>query len=228
MQRIVFIFIGFQLAAGLGWAGEFAVLANGFRIPAESHEVRESTVYLRTGQGEIAVPLHQVAKFEQEEFSPLAVPAVAAEAPAQSVKPVNVEELLSAAARKRDIPPELLHSIAQAESGFRADAVSPKGAIGLMQLMPATARAQSADPHDVEQNAEAGANYLAELLRRYENQDYQVEKALAAYNAGPGAVDRYKGIPPYRETQAYVAKVKKNFHQRLKKSSAAARATPRS
>ncbi len=217
MKGIVFLFIGVQ-----AFAGEYAVLTNGFRIPAESHEIRENTTFLRTGEGEIALPLFQIARFEQEDAAPLAPVASGPSGVAEPSKPVNVEKLLTEAARKRDIPPELLQSIAQVESGFRADAVSPKGAIGLMQLMPATAKAQAADPHDVEQNAEAGANYLAELLRRYENQDYQVEKALAAYNAGPGAVDRFKGIPPYRETQAYVARVKKDYHQRLKK-----RAPPR-
>jgi soluble lytic murein transglycosylase-like protein len=224
MRRILFLIIGIHVVAGLVLAGEFAVLANGFRIPAEGHDVRENTIYLHTGQGEIALPVYQVVQFEHDEYRAPAAAAVEA-VPA---KTLNVEELLTAAARKRDIPPELLYSIAQVESGFRPDAVSPKGAIGLMQLMPSTARQQSADPHDVEQNAEAGANYLAELLRRYENQDFQVEKALAAYNAGPGAVDRYKGIPPYRETQAYVAKVKKNYHQRLKKSRNPTASTPRS
>lgn len=209
MKSILIIFLGIQ-----AFAGEYAVLTNGFRIPADSHRIHKNIVLLQSGDGEIALPLGQIARFEPVEPKPApAAPALASPAPG---KPASVQDLLAAAARKRAIPPELLQSIAQVESGFRTGAVSPRGAIGLMQLMPSTARSQSADPHDVEQNAEAGANYLAELLCRYENQDDQVEKALAAYNAGPGAVDRYKGIPPYRETQAYVAKVKRSYHQRLK------------
>lgn len=224
MRRILFFIL--TLPAGL-CAGEYAILATGFRIAAISHEVREGTVYLRTGQGEIALPVEQVVDFEKvEERTPPAPPAANPAPPAP--QPVDIQEVLTAAARKRDIPPELLHSIAEAESGLRPDAISPKGAIGLMQLMPTTAQAQSADPHDIRENAEAGANYLAELLRRYESQEYQVEKALAAYNAGPGAVDHYKGIPPYRETQAYVARVKKNYHRRLKKKENPTAIAPRS
>jgi len=81
-------------------------------------------------------------------------------------------------------------SVAKAESGFRADAVSPKGAVGIMQLMPATARKLGADPTDPRQNVEAGTRYLSELLLKYKDDPYQVRKALAAYNAGPGAVER--------------------------------------
>ncbi|MCC7498692.1 MAG: lytic transglycosylase domain-containing protein [Bryobacterales bacterium] len=211
MKGILLLVIGIQ-----AFAGEYAVLLNGFRIEADSHQIRDDMALLHTGQGEISIPLEQIIRFEQGAPDPTP-PATTKSTTAEPAKPVDVDRLLTAAARKRDIPPELVQSIAQVESGFRTTAVSSKGAIGLMQLMPATAKAQSADPHDVEQNAEAGANYLAELLQHYENQDYQVEKALAAYNAGPAAVDRYKGIPPYRETQAYVAKVKQNYHRRLKK-----------
>ncbi|RPI07710.1 MAG: lytic transglycosylase domain-containing protein, partial [Acidobacteriales bacterium] len=85
--------------------------------------------------------------------------------------------------------------------------VSSKGAIGIMQLMPRTARALQADPADPEQNVDAGARYLRELLIKYLDDPYQVRKALAAYNAGPAAVDRFDGIPPFPETQRYVRKV---------------------
>ena len=106
-----------------------------------------------------------------------------------------------------------MHSIARAESGYREDAVSPKGAIGLMQLMPKTAAALDVDPHDPAQNADAGAQYLRDLLQKYENDPHQVSKAVAAYNAGPAAVDKYHGIPPYPETIQYVNRVLKQYEK---------------
>jgi soluble lytic murein transglycosylase-like protein len=90
-----------------------------------------------------------------------------------------------------------VHSVVSAESAYKTDAVSPKGAIGLMQLMPATAQSYGANPYDPSQNVEAGAAYLRELLIKY-NGDARL--ALAAYNAGPGAVSKYNGVPPYAET----------------------------
>src|SRR6185295_14303946 len=106
------------------------------------------------------------------------------------------------------LPAKFVHSVVAAESGYKADAVSPKGAIGLMQLMPATAQTFGADPHDQAQNVAAGTAYLRELLIKY-NGDPRL--ALAAYNAGPGAVDRYNGVPPYRETQTYVDRVLRKY-----------------
>ena len=99
----------------------------------------------------------------------------------------------------------------RAESGFQPTALSPKGAIGLMQLMPDTARTLGVDPKVPQQNAEGGAQYLRELLARYEDNPDQVLLALAAYNAGPGAVEKYHGVPPYRETREYILRVLKNW-----------------
>jgi soluble lytic murein transglycosylase-like protein len=93
------------------------------------------------------------------------------------------------------------------ESGFQANAVSPKGAIGLMQLMPGTAQALGVDANDPLQNVEAGARYLRDLLVKY---DGALWHALAAYNAGPGAVDKYKGVPPYAETVRYVNRIEQD------------------
>jgi soluble lytic murein transglycosylase-like protein len=108
------------------------------------------------------------------------------------------------AARRSGLPPEFVESVAQVESGFRPDAISPKGAIGVMQLMPGTAKTLGADPHDSAQNIDAGTRLLRDLLLKY---DGDVVKALAAYNAGEGAVDKYQGMPPYNETRWYVKKV---------------------
>jgi len=104
-----------------------------------------------------------------------------------------------------------MESIAEVESGMKKSAVRHKGAIGVMQLMPGTARQLGVDPQDVAQNIEGGTRYLKELLIRYQNSPYQVALALAAYNAGPGAVQRYQGVPPYVETQKYVRKVLRRF-----------------
>jgi soluble lytic murein transglycosylase-like protein len=126
---------------------------------------------------------------------------------------VDAKKLVDRAARQYGANKEfikLVHSVAKVESGYRERAVSPKGAVGLMQLMPSTAQALGADPQDPAENADAGARYLRDLLVKY---NYDTHKALAAYNAGPGAVDRYKGVPPYRETIEYIEKV---IHQYYK------------
>jgi soluble lytic murein transglycosylase-like protein len=103
------------------------------------------------------------------------------------------------------VQPALVRAVIQAESAFNPRARSVKGAMGLMQLMPATASDYGVvDPYDPRQNIRAGVAYLKSLLERYSN---RVELALAAYNAGPGAVEKYGAVPPYRETKAYVAKI---------------------
>lgn len=113
--------------------------------------------------------------------------------------------IIAEAAREHGLDPHLLTEVIRAESGFNPRAVSPAGAKGLMQLMDATARSLGVqDPFDPVQNVRAGARYLARLLERYSG---DVRRALAAYNAGPGAVDRHNGVPPYRETQQYVGKI---------------------
>jgi soluble lytic murein transglycosylase-like protein len=110
--------------------------------------------------------------------------------------------MLAEASRRHGVPLDLLRTVARIESGNNPQAVSPKGAIGIMQVMPATGRAFGADDlTDPRQNINAGARYLRYLWDRYGGDRRLV---LAAYNAGPGAVDRYGGVPPYRETQTYV------------------------
>ena len=199
-------------------AGEFAVLSNGFRIHADSHIADGPVIRLQTSQGMIEIQANTVAAFEQEEYVPPAVaPSVVAPASVPHID-LSPQELLTRAAQHAGLPPAIVHSIARAESGYRQDAVSPKGAIGLMQLMPKTAAALDADPNDPAQNADAGARYLRDLLQKYENDPHQVSKAVAAYNAGPGAVDKYHGIPPYSETIQYVNRVLKQYEKEQKKT----------
>ncbi len=116
----------------------------------------------------------------------------------------EVAVAIHSAASAVQLDSDLIAAVAWQESRFHPDAVSPKGAVGVMQLMPATARALGVTPGDVQGNVRGGAAYLRALLDRYHG---DLPRALAAYNAGPGAVDRHGGPPPYRETQAYVAAV---------------------
>jgi soluble lytic murein transglycosylase-like protein len=117
----------------------------------------------------------------------------------------DLREAAAAAARRHGLDPELVIAVAAVESGFRPEAVSPKGAQGLMQLMPRTAEALGVEnAFDPAQNLDGGARHLGQLLTLYGG---DLAKALAAYNAGEGAVHRHGGVPPYRETRAYVRKV---------------------
>lgn len=120
---------------------------------------------------------------------------------------VDIHAIIHAAAKKCNIPPALVHSIVAAESNFNPNAVSPKGAVGLMQLMPATAQQFGVDPTIPEQNVDGGTQYLGLLLKRYGRYRDGLSRAIAAYNAGPGVVDRYRGVPPYRETRHYLTRV---------------------
>jgi soluble lytic murein transglycosylase-like protein len=216
-MKALFVFLALALPAA---AGEYAVLANGQRIHAERHEADGGLIRLITATGSIEFPAAQVKGFEVEEYVP---PAPVA--PAQTAAPnpqrepasasnLSAQEIIDRAAERAGLPPAIVHSVAKAESGYHKNAVSPKGAIGLMQLMPATAATLNADPYDPLQNAEAGAQYLAQLLEKYKDDPHQVTKALAAYNAGPGAVDKYHGVPPYRETVNYVNRVVTDYNKR--------------
>lgn len=195
--------------------GEYVLLDNGFRIRAERHETDGPIVRLFTEDGRIEVPAAMIVGFEPE-MSAVPVTAAGTEV---ALTP-DPRELLEDAAARYGLPAEFLHSVAAAESGYRADAVSPKGAIGVMQLMPATAAELGANPWDPQENIDAGARRLRDLLLRYEGGTF---RALAAYNAGQGAVDRYGGIPPYRETRLYVEKVLDRFQKLTKETSAAER-----
>ncbi len=133
------------------------------------------------------------------------IPAVLDNLPKKIIDPTP---MIKACAKKHNVKAALVKSIVAAESAFNANAVSPKGALGLMQLMPETAAEFGAEDALIpEQNIDAGTQYLGWLLQKYGNQKNGLKKAIAAYNAGPGTVDRYRGIPPYKETRGYVTRV---------------------
>jgi len=143
-----------------------------------------------------------VVRIQEITTTPTAIRRVASDG-AAGAAPTSFDQLFAAAGARHGVDPRLLASVAKAESGLRPDAVSPAGARGLMQLMPATAESLGVDPFDPGQAVDGAARLLRSHLDRYGS----TELALAAYNAGPGAVNRYGGIPPYRETQTYVRRV---------------------
>ena len=116
----------------------------------------------------------------------------------------DTNSLIKEAAARYQVDPRLVAAVAQTESGGNQEAVSPAGAVGVMQLMPETAAGLGVNPYDKRQNIEGGAKYLRKMMDTFGG---DVQKAVAAYNAGPQAVKEYNGIPPYRETQDYVNKV---------------------
>lgn len=210
MFRSTLIFIFAALPA---LAGEYAVLSSGLRIHADRHEQSGDRVQLFNSNGRIDLPASFIISFEEEENVPQPAPPVAPEAPKSPEAPqpspkLTPREMVRAAATRSGLPPEFVESVAKTESAFHPDAISSKGALGVMQLMPETARTLGADPRDTQQNIDAGARLLRELLIKY---DGDVVKALSAYNAGEGAVDRYHGMPPYVETQQYVNKVVRDY-----------------
>ncbi|HEV3334065.1 MAG TPA: lytic transglycosylase domain-containing protein [Bryobacteraceae bacterium] len=191
--------------AGAAFAGEYAVLESGARLHIDHHEIDGAKARLFNGGGSIELDASQVRAFEVEEDAPrpAAIPDDPSAPPA-----LSPEQLADGAAERYGLPPQLVRSVMKVESGFAPQAVSPKGAIGLMQLMPATAQSLGADPHDPAANVDAGVRYLRELLEKYNG---GLRHALAAYNAGPAAVEKYQGIPPYRETMNYIRRVEQDF-----------------
>jgi soluble lytic murein transglycosylase-like protein len=205
MRLLGFVF----LMATAAFGGEFAVLTNGARMHVDRHEIEGARIRLYNDAGYIEMAAKDVRGFEIEEAEPTAPPAAAATpvtapAPAATRPFPTPRELADRAADKYHLPRELVRSVMAAESGFQTKAVSPKGAIGLMQLMPGTAGDLGVDPHDPAQNVDGAVRYLRDLLIKY---DGGLWHALAAYNAGQGAVQKHNGVPPYRETINYVNRI---------------------
>lgn len=197
-------FAGFVVAVGLimpCMAGETIHLTNGFRLQAESHTVQGDAILVRTATGTLEFPKKLVSRIVENGHLP-------ATTKSDPLPQQTTMELLTKAARNEGLEAELVESVAKIESGFEQSAVSNKGAVGLMQLMPATAAELGVSANDAHSNAQGGAKYLRELLLRY---DGNYVLALAAYNAGPGAVAKYHGVPPYVETVHYIKKVLREY-----------------
>jgi len=184
---------------------EIALLSNGLTLKLEGHRVEDGLVLLTLkGGGEMGVPPAAVLGFVPDEVLD------EVQGPAGS----DLRDIAAAAARRHGLDPELVMAVVSVESGFRPQAVSPKGAQGLMQLMPKTASSLGvADVFDPAQNLDGGTRHLGQLLTLYGG---DLARALAAYNAGEGAVHRHGGVPPYRETRAYVKKVLERYRGQKK------------
>ena len=216
------------LAVSSAFASELAVLHNGFSIRHEKSEIVGSVtrLYLSTDRsGYVDIPTNEIDRFEKDLTPPvLAPPALArpTEVPVAE-RPQSLNEVIDTIGNRHHIDPDLINSVIRAESGFKPHAVSPKGAQGLMQLMPHTASQLGvANAFDPKANVEGGTRYLRELLERY---NFDLVKALAAYNAGPHRVEQYRGVPPYYETRAYVASIIRDFNRKKRAERKAAGAS---
>lgn len=215
------------LAAIPCFADEVAVLKNGFTIQHARREVvgELTRLYVSAdGASYVDVPTVDIDHYEEAPVPSPAPPATRVATPVASrsvgfpgrpqtnLPPANLNEVVNEASGRYRLDPDLVNSVIKAESGFNARAISPKGAQGLMQLMPGTA-SQLGVPNafDPKANVDGGTRYLRELLERY---NFDLVKALAAYNAGPQRVEQFGGVPPYHETRAYVARIVKDFNKK--------------
>lgn len=204
-------FVVFTLA-GTSARAELVFFANGSTMSVKAHRIEGASLVLmlRAG-GEIVCEPSVITKIEADEV-PYPEPETATIGSADSAPlPVRLQPELEAylqqVSAEQHVPVKLVKAVIQVESAYQARARSRKGAVGLMQLMPQTARQYSvANPYDPRANIEAGIKHLRSLLERF-----PLTLALAAYNAGEAAVQRFGGIPPYRETQDYVARIVKLF-----------------
>jgi hypothetical protein len=191
------------LAASAGSArAEIALLDNGQTLKLDGHRLEDAQLVLvLKGGGELGVPPSTVRGFVPDEV----LEEIASPPPGADLRALAI-----AAAQRHGIDPAIVLAVVAVESAFQPQAVSPKGAVGLMQLMPSTASSLGVENAlDPEQNLDGGARYLGSLLTLYRG---DLTRALAAYNAGPGAVARHGGVPPYRETRTYVRKVLDRYH----------------
>lgn len=222
-QRISLL-LGFLAAVSFSaFADQNAILSNGASIRHARREVREEVTRLYLPGEEnnfVDVPTEDIVGYE--DIKPLPAPSAIAtrtappakmpldSMPALPPKPLNA--VINAAGYRNNVNPALIDSMIRVESNFNARAVSPKGAQGLMQLMPETAaRLGVRDAMDAVANIEGGTRYIRELLERY---NLDLVKALAAYNAGPERVEQYNGVPPYPETISYITKVINDFNKK--------------
>jgi hypothetical protein len=200
-------------------AADLAILRNGFSIRHEHRQVIGGTTRLFLSADDssfIDEPTEEISRYEKDLSLPAPADSSASiSASSAMAKPTPVlalNDVVNTASANYHLDPDLVNSVIHAESGFNVHAVSPKGARGLMQLMPGTASQLGvADAFDPQANVEGGSRYLRELLERY---NFDLVKALAAYNAGPERVEQYQGVPPFRETRAYVARIVHEYNKK--------------
>ncbi len=199
------------LFSGCAAAADLALLRNGFTIRHERRQVVGDNTRLfleASDSGYVDVPTSDIEGFEKD----LSRPPQPAAPPSNATSTVDLNHVVNLASATYHLDPDLVNSVIHAESGFNSRAVSRHGALGLMQLMPGTAgRLGVTNPFDPEANVEGGTHYLRQLLERYH---FDLVKALAAYNAGPQRVEQYRGVPPYRETRAYVAGIVRDYNRK--------------
>ena len=202
----------------LTYAAERVTLRNGFAYDCSHKETAGDKVRLyTTADNYIEVPAQNIVSTEAIPDPP-PPPAVLKVAAIAAPTTLELHQLIATAGAKHNIDADLLAAVVRAESGNQPHAVSRTGARGLMQLMPGTARQLGVkDSFAPDQNINGGTAYLDQLLTRYHD---NIAFALAAYNAGPGAVDKHHGVPPYRETRAYVARIIREFNRRKKANAA--------
>ena len=209
------LLLGSCLAAVAAEARELVIFTHGSRLRVAAYEVRDRTVRLELHSGGVlTVPLQTVERIiddpraVEEPAPPLEPPTFEIVFSTDHPRPeVPYGDLIYQAAERHGLNPALVAAVVRAESAFDPRAISPKGAQGLMQLMPATAErfgVTSDRVFDPATNLDAGSRYLGWLARRFE---HRLPHMLAAYNAGEGTVDRYGGVPPYRETRGYLTRI---------------------
>jgi hypothetical protein len=196
-------------------AADSAVLRNGFSIRHDHRQIIGTITRLFIGGDQssfVDIPTTEIDHFESIPETPAPAPAQPASLQPAAPRPFDLNQTVKTASGTYQLDPDLVTSVIRAESGFNTRALSPKGAQGLMQLMPQTATQLGVhNAFDPEANVEAGTRYLRELLERY---NFDLIKALAAYNAGPQRVEQYNGVPPYYETKAYVARIVRDFNKK--------------
>jgi soluble lytic murein transglycosylase-like protein len=188
-------------------ARDTVYLKTGYSLDVDSYTQENQVVVVRVGEGTLQL---QAAEIEHIDALPELPPAPLIATP--NIDSAAPEFILKEAAYMQGLDEDFVRSVAQVESGMRQAAVSNRGAIGLMQLMPATAAELRVDPTRAHENAQGGAMYLRDLLIRYHGNS---ALALAAYNAGPGAVAKFGGVPPYEETRRYIVQVLREYGHRV-------------
>jgi soluble lytic murein transglycosylase-like protein len=194
-RRAILAAVGLLALPAAAFA-DIALLSTGATMKVSAQRTEGDTVVLvLRGGGEVGVPAAMLRGIVPDEVLDEVRPSATG----------DFEKLVAEAAQRHGLDPALVMAVVGVESGFQPQAVSRKGAQGLMQLMPRTAREMGvADPFDAAANLDGGSRYLSSLVARYEG---DLPKALAAYNAGMGAVERHGGVPPYAETRKYVQRV---------------------